>query len=135
MAKRVFISFRAEDKKTVDGLRLLAKNPNYDLDFYDESIRSPIDSANAIYIKTKIKEKIQRAGVVLCLINSKTYTSSWVSWELETAISLDKPIVAMAVKELNRATLPQPIRNKVPFVPWSPGSLNNYLLKATKVTP
>jgi hypothetical protein len=29
MTKRVFISFKAEDKKKVDGLRLLAKNPNY----------------------------------------------------------------------------------------------------------
>ena len=62
MARRVFISFRAEDKPQVDGLRLLAKNPNYDLELYDESVRAAIDSQNAEYIKRVIREKIGRAG-------------------------------------------------------------------------
>ena len=43
MANRLFISFKAENKPNVDGLRLLAKNPNYDLEFYDESVRAPIN--------------------------------------------------------------------------------------------
>lgn len=133
MAKRVFISFKAEDKKKLDGLRLLAKNPNYELEMYDESVRSPINSANAQYIKTKIKEKIQRSGVVLCFINSDTHTSAWVSWELETSIALEKPIVAMAVKDLNRATLPGPIRNKVKFYSWNPASLGSYLEAAVTI--
>ncbi len=41
--KRVFISFRAEDRQQVDGLRLLAANPNFEIEFYDESVRSPIE--------------------------------------------------------------------------------------------
>ena len=122
MAKRVFISFKAEDKKKVDGLRLLAKNPNYELDLYDESVLSPINSTNAPYIKTKIKEKIQHSGVVLCLVNIDTHTSDWVSWELETSIALGKPIVAMAVKDIDKATIPSQIRNKVKFYSWNPES-------------
>jgi len=133
MAKRVFISFKAEDRKRVDGLRLLAKNPNYDLDLYDESVRSPINSTNAPYIKSVIKEKIQRSGVVLCLINTGTHKSEWVCWELETAIKLNKPIVAMAVKDLAKASLPHPIRNKTKFFAWSPSELGNYLLSAVTV--
>ena len=131
--KRVFISFKAEDKKKVDGLRLLAKNPNYELDLYDESVRSPINSTNAPYIKTKIKEKIQRSGVVLCLVNKDTHTSDWVSWELETSIALGKPIVAMAVKDIDKATIPSPIRNKVKFYSWNPASLGSYLEAALTV--
>ena len=133
MANRVFISFKAEDKPQVDGLRLLAKNPNYELEFYDESVRVAIDSVNAAYIKSRIREKIERSGIVLCLVSLNTHTSNWVSWELETAIALGKPIVAMAIKGLQQATLPASIRNRVPFYSWDPGSLNTCLTNARVV--
>src|SRR5215211_7232547 len=109
--KRVFISFIIEDENTVIGLRLLAKNPGYsDLEFYDESVRVPIDSVDA------------------------PHTSSWVNWELETAIEMEKPIVAMAVKGVDRATLPAPIRNKgVRFYSWHPSGLRTYLDDAVLV--
>jgi hypothetical protein len=132
--RRVFISFKAEDEGSVKGLRLLAKNPNYDLEFFDESVRVPINSVQAPYIRSRIREKISRSGVVLCLVNTDTYTSKWVSWELETAIELKKPIVTMAVKGVTRATLPEPIRNKgVRFYSWDTGDLGPYLNAARAV--
>lgn len=134
MATRVFISFKAENKPNVDGLRLLAKNPNYDLEFYDESVRAPIDSTNATYIKSRIREKIQRAGVALCLVDTDTHTSAWVDWELRTAIELGKPIVAMAIKGLTEAVVPAPIRGKVHFYSWDPASLQSVMEGAQKVT-
>jgi hypothetical protein len=116
-------------------LRLLAKNLSYsDLEFYDESVRVPISSVDAPYIKGRIREKIRRCGVVLCLVSEPTHTSSWVNWELETAIEMEKPIVAMAVKGVDRATLPAPIRNKgVRFNSWDPSNLRAYLNGAVLV--
>src|SRR5258706_7304776 len=73
--RRVFLSFIEEDKERVRGLRLLAANPNYDLEFYDESVRVAIDSADADYIKRRIREKISRASVTICLISESTHTS------------------------------------------------------------
>jgi hypothetical protein len=131
--RRVFISFVIEDEDAIKGVRLLAKNPGYtDLEFYDESVRVPIDSVQAPYVRSRIKDKISRCGVVLCVISHETHKSSWVSWELETAIGMGKPIVAMAVKGLTESvTLPHPIRNAyVPFYVWNPGSLNSYLADA-----
>ena len=61
--KRVFLSFRAEDRQQVQGLRLLAANPDYDLEFYDESVRVAIDSRDADYIKRLIRDKIGRSSV------------------------------------------------------------------------
>ena len=55
--KRVFLSFTSENLEQVPGFRLLAKNPNYDLDLYDESIKIAINSTNADYIKRVISEK------------------------------------------------------------------------------
>jgi len=134
--RRVSISFVIEDEGAVKGLRLLAKNPGYtDLEFYDESVRVPIDSVQAPYIKSRIIDKIRRCGVVLCIISREIYRSSWVNWELETAIEMGKPIVAMAIKGLTESvTLPHPIRDtSVPFYVWNPGSLNSYLASASVV--
>lgn len=76
--KRVFLSFIAEDKDRVQGLRLLAKNPNFDIEFYDESVRTPFDSQNSEYIKRQIREKINRTSVTVCLISEDTHKSKWV---------------------------------------------------------
>jgi MTH538 TIR-like domain (DUF1863) len=134
--RRVFISFVIEDENAIKGLRLLAKNPGYgDLEFYDESVRVPIDSVQAPYIRSRIKDKISRCGVVLCVISRDTHKSSWVSWELETAIRMAKPIVAMAIKGLTESvTMPHPLQNtSVPFYVWNPESLNSYLANAKAV--
>jgi len=125
--KRVFISFKAEDRDKVQGLRLLAKNTDFDLDFYDESVKIAINSKDADYIKSKIREKISRAGVILCIISEDTYKSDWVNWELNEAIENAKPIVAMAVKGIGRATLPSSINDKVKFYSWDPSNLGGFL--------
>lgn len=72
--------------------------------------------------------------MVLCLVNFDTHTSRWVAWELETAVEFKKPIVAMAVKGVSKATLPGPIQHKgVEFYAWNTGSLGSYLDAAKTV--
>jgi hypothetical protein len=122
--KRVFLSFAAEDIQQVQGLRLLLANPNFDLDFYDESVRSPIDSVNSTYLKSVIGEKITRASVTICLIGKTTYMSKWVDWELEKSVEEGNKIIAMALKGINEAVLPKLIKDKgLPFNAWNPSSL------------
>ncbi len=71
MAKRVFLSFKAEDKQQVQGLRLLAANPNFDIDFFDESVRREIRSNDDAYVRRKITEKINRGeGTLGALVNN-----------------------------------------------------------------
>lgn len=122
--KRVFLSFRAEDKNQVNGLRLLAANPNFEIEFFDESVRTPIDSENAAYIRSKIREKISRTSVTVCLISELTYTSEWVAWELNESFSEGNRVIAMALKGVDRAVLPKPIKDRdLPFWPWDPANL------------
>ncbi|MGH7323705.1 MAG: TIR domain-containing protein [Candidatus Rokuibacteriota bacterium] len=122
--KRVFLSFIVGDRKQVDGLRLLGANPNYDLEFYDESVRVPFESLNAGYIKQKIREKIGRTTVTVCLISEGTHESTWVDWELEGSAEKDNTIIAMALKGVERAILPRLIRDKqLPFHAWDPQHL------------
>ncbi len=122
--KRVFISFAYEDVQQVRGLKLLAANPTFDLDFYDESLNEPIDSMNSEYIKRVIGDKITRASVTLCLIGPTTHQSKWVDWELEKSDEENNKIIAMALKGVDRAVLPKLIREKgLPFYPWDPAGL------------
>jgi len=97
--KRVFISFRHEDKPQVNGLRLLAANDKFDIEFYDESLQVAIDSSNAKYIKSRIKEKIDRTSVTVCLVSALTHTSTWVNWELETSLARGNKIICMGLKD------------------------------------
>jgi len=131
LKKRVFLSFLAEDSKRVNGLRLLAANPNYDLEFYDESVRVPFDSTNADYIKRQIREKISRSSVTVCLISEQTHTSKWVDWELEESDKKGNTIIAMALKNVPRATLPTFIKGKqLAFHAWDPGKLSSLIQSA-----
>lgn len=122
--KRVFLSFASEDLDHVRGLRLLKDNPNFDLEFYDESIKEAIDSQKANYIKSKIREQIRRSSITVCLISEVTHESKWVEWELETSDEEGNTIIAMAVKDVNRAVLPKFIKeNNIFFWEWDPNNL------------
>lgn len=105
--KRVFISFRHEDKPQVNGLRLLAANDKFDIEFYDESLSVAIKSDDAKYVKAKIQEKIARTSVTVCMVGALTHTSEWVDWELETSFGKGNKIICMGFKGgPERLTLP-----------------------------
>lgn len=128
---RIFLSFRGEDRQQVDGLRLLASNPDYDLEFYDESVRVPFDSVNAEYVKQKIREKIRRTTITVCLISELTYTSSWVDWELEESDRKGNRIIAMGLKGVTRAVPPRLIREKnLGWYAWDPAGLASTITRA-----
>ena len=129
--KRVFLSFIEEDKQRVQGLRLLAANPDYDLEFYDESVRAQIDSIDAEYVKRRIREKISRTTVTICLISEQTHTSKWVDWELEESAEKGNAIIAIALKDVQRAVLPKLIKQKgLTFYTWDPKHLNQLIREA-----
>ena len=101
----------AEDRQTVNGIRLLAANPNHPIEFYDESVSTPYNSTNADYIKRQIREKISRTSVTVCILNTITYTSQWVAWELEESLKKGNTIIPMGVPGLKTTILPAPIGN------------------------
>ena len=111
--KRAFISFRVEDKNKVNGLRLLAANDKFDIEFYDEFVRTPIKSENAAYVKTKLLEKINRTTVTICMVSELTHTSEWVDWELEKSYAKGNTVIYMGFKDgPDRLTLPKPGRDR-----------------------
>lgn len=130
--KRVFISFRAEDKAQVNGVRLLAANPKFDIEFYDESVRTAINSQNAAYIRQRIREKINRTTVTLCMVGPLTHTSQWVTWELEESIDKGNAIICMGLPNgPGTLTLPEPARRlKLPWYSWDHNLLARLIAEA-----
>ena len=115
--KRVFISFAHEDRPQVNGLRLLAANDKFDIEFYDESVQTAIDSQNATYIKSKIRDKIARTSVTVCMVSALTCTSQWVDWELETSFAKGNKLIFMGFKN-GPTTLQLPALAKQLNLPW-----------------
>lgn len=95
--KRVFLSFKMEDKKQVDGIRLLSWNKNVALEFYDESVRIAYKSEDAKYIRSRIREKIRRSSVTVGLLGPNTYQSDWVNWELATSLEQGNTVILMGL--------------------------------------
>src|SRR5690625_2505553 len=102
MTKKLFVSYRADEEgnKYKNLLVAWSKNDNghFDIKFDDTSIGVSINSDNANYIKSKIKEKIKESKTVLVLIGKDTHKSDWVKWEIDKAVELKKKIVAVKIK-------------------------------------
>lgn len=118
--KRVFLSFRSEDRNQVNGLRLLAANDRFDIEFYDESVTRAIDSSDPTYIRRVIREKISRTSVTVCLVSALTHTSEWVQWELEESIVKGNKIICMGLPNGPPSlVLPAPVKQQgLPWYAW-----------------
>jgi hypothetical protein len=116
--RKLFLSFHYEDRDQVNGFRLMAHNPNLPIDFSDVSVRAPINSEEAAYLKRAISEKIRRCSVAVCLIGDGTAWREWVEWELETALELGKGVCGVRLKG-SRGRAPDLLRrNGAPIANW-----------------
>jgi hypothetical protein len=97
LRKRVFISFRQEDRIQVKGLLLLTENPRFDIEFYDKDIRTPYDSTDPICIRRNIKDKISRTNVTTYLLSTFTYMNAWVNFEIKESIEKGNEIICMGL--------------------------------------
>lgn len=98
MAKvyRIFISHSWSYPGDLENLRnLLIERGYFNVEFEEASADEPIDSANAVYIKNRLKQKITNSNIVLGIAGMYASYSDWMAWELKTADDLDIPIVGV----------------------------------------
>lgn len=97
--RRVFLSFKGEDKTLVDLFRGQAKNENSDLDFIDFSLRAPFNSENAEYIRRGIRQRMEQSSVTIVCVTESTHTSEWVDWEIRESARLGKGVICVRMKD------------------------------------
>lgn len=131
--RRVFLSFRGEDKNRVDLLRGQAKNENSDLDFIDFSLQAPFDSENAQYIRRGIRERIKQSSVTVVGITESTHKSRWVDWEIKESKRLGKGVVGVRLTDDPKVKIPDAIKehgSKV--VRWNHQEIRDAINEAAK---
>jgi hypothetical protein len=96
----------------------MAHNPNLDVDFFDASLREPVDSKNSSYVRSVVREKIRRASVIVCLIGDGTAWRDWVDWELQVGRELGKGVCGVRLKNSRGRTPPFLSEIGAPVAAW-----------------
>jgi hypothetical protein len=99
MAKEyhIFISHSWTYPEDLKNLRKLLNDNGYiNVEFEEASPYEPINSANASYIKSRLKTKIEASNIILGIAGIYASYSDWMAWELDKAIELGVPIVGVA---------------------------------------
>lgn len=122
--KRVFLSFKGEDKNKVDLLRGQAKNENSELDFIDFSLRAPFNSENAEYIRSGIRERIRQSSVTVVCLTKDTHKSEWVDWEIRESKRLGKKVVGVRMEDGPITTPKAMEENNCKVINWNHKEIN-----------
>ena len=93
---KVFISHSWDYVDDLMNLRRLLNNRPYFNAIYEEiPPHEAINSANATYIKDRIRKRIEESDVVIGMAGMYGSYSEWMKWEIETAKSIGKPVIAV----------------------------------------
>ncbi len=131
--KKVFLSFKGEDKTYVDLFRGQAKNENSDLDFIDFSLRAPFNSENAEYIKSGIRQRIEQSSVTIVCLTEDTHKSEWVDWEIKESIRLGNGVIGVKMKDDSSIKTPKAMEeNGCKVVNWNHEEINQAMSEADK---
>src|SRR5262245_37229092 len=99
MAKRIFISFAAEDKSFRDFLVGQARNDNSPFEFVDMSVKNPWDSS----WKTQCRTKIKGCDGVIALLSNKTVNAEGALWEIKDYGTKPPPATSVTTESLEMA--------------------------------
>lgn len=93
---KIFVSHSWSHSDDLEALRnLLNKRGYFNVEFTEASKDVPINSQNASYIKTVLKNKIISSDILLALAGVYASHSDWMIWELETSVNNGIPIVGV----------------------------------------
>ncbi len=121
---RVFISFHIEDERRVGLLRHQAKDPRFNMEFTDYSVKEPFDEK----WKTNCTERIKQSSILVVMIGKDTHKREAVNWEIMKAYELCKPVIGIRIyKDANHKIPREMIEHKAKIVDWSMEEIQNQL--------
>lgn len=99
----IFISHSWAYVVDLRNLKNLLENRGYfSVQFEEATPDVPINSENASYIKQRLRQKISNSDVVLGIAGVYASYSDWMTWELDKALELDKPIIGVVPRGAER---------------------------------
>ena len=126
--KKVFLSFACQDAEKIKRLLPDLESGDYELIFYDGFLAVDAQGKEAAEVKNKIGEKIVQSQLTLCLIGENTFRDKWVDCQLEKSRAKGNRIIAMALKGVQEAVLPDLLREEnLVFQRWDPFKLRRLI--------
>jgi hypothetical protein len=123
MAKRIFISFAAEDSNYRDFLVGQAKNEKSPFEFVDMSVKEPWSDK----WKTRCRTKIKGCDGFIALVSKRTPRADGQLWEIKCAKEEKVPVRGIYVSQDNKpAQLPKELEG-VRIVNWTWENIKNFI--------
>jgi hypothetical protein len=125
MAKdyKIFVSHSWAHSDDLIALRNLLNSRGYfNVEFTEASKDVPINSENATYVKSRLKNKIINSDVILALAGIYASHSDWMIWEMDTALDNSIPIIGVIPRGQERISQEVYKRSKVD-VRWNTESI------------
>jgi hypothetical protein len=119
--KTVFIAFAKEDESARNlftGQRVHPKTP---FEFVDMSVKEPYSSE----WKERVRTRIRRSDGVIALISSNTPEATGELWEIQCAVSEEKPLLGIWI-EANYRTKPSAM-GSAPCTDWTWDSISAFI--------
>lgn len=92
----VFISHSWDYLEDLRNLRKNLENRGYfKVEFFEITPEDAINSENIYYVRNCIAQRIANADIVIGLAGVYASYSDWMSWELDKAQELEKPILGV----------------------------------------
>ena len=103
--KKIYVSYDYDnDKHFKNLLTAWSANSMFEkFEFIDVSADISINSNDPTVIKRVISAKINTSSHFLVIVGSKTHKSSWVEWEIDKAVDLEKRIIAVKTDRFNQS--------------------------------
>jgi len=105
----LFFSYYFRDRDAYDRIMQMLEERGYFV-FKNYSMDEENEAQSEDYIKSLIRPKINKSGVVIVLIGLGTHTRRWVNWEIGYAARNDKRIVGVYLWGHTDAKLPIKLR-------------------------
>lgn len=122
--RNVFISFSVADEAQVILLRSQAKDPRFDLEFRDYSVKEPFDEK----WKTNCRERISQTSATIVAIGEDTASREAVNWEIEESYRQGKKVIGMRISKDRNDPIPAALKeHNAPIVSWSMEELSAQL--------
>ncbi len=98
MPRKIFISYQHADQMRAKGFNLLRWNKNVEVEFVGRHLLDPVDSTNAEYVRSQIREQLKGTSVTVVLLGKETCDSTWVQDEIQWSLEKDSPNGVLAIR-------------------------------------
>lgn len=124
MAKRIFISFAAEDSTYRDLLKGQARNEKSPFEFVDMSVKEPWSDD----WKNKCRTKIKGCDGMIALVSKKTHSASGAKFEMRCATEEKVPLRGVYINydDKDSITLPSELEGRK-VVRWTWENIESFI--------